>query len=66
MLPQNKVKVDDTRIRSPHNFFFNKEIIREQILKENPNLACDPEKLKLKILKRIDTMKVIDSSYFLG
>jgi len=66
MLPQNKVKVDDIRIRSPHNFFFNKGIIREQILKENPKLACDPEKLKLEILKRIDTMKVIDSSYFLG
>jgi len=66
MLLKNEAIVDDIRIRSAQGNLIKKGIIWEVILKENPKLADDPEKLKNEILKRIDNMTFIDSSYYLG
>ena len=60
------VAVGDIRIRSPRANMYKKEVIREQILRETPKLADDPEKLKKEILNRIANMAIVDSSYYLG
>jgi len=66
MLSKNEAIVDDIRNRSAQGNLIKKGIIWEVILKEYPKLADDPEKLKKEILKRIDNMTFIDSSYYLG
>lgn len=60
------VLVGDVRIRSPRMNTYKKKIIRERILRENPKLAEEPEKLKKEIIKRIADTTFIDSSYYLG
>ena len=47
---------------SPHT----ENLIKEQILRENPMLAYNLHELRKEILKRMYKMMNIDSAYFLG